>query len=172
LWFVEQSTDYYRRHLLLHEGVHGLMHTRLGGVGPAWYAEGIAELLGTHRLADGQLTLPYFPANKLEAPDWGRVKLVADSLAAGRRYSAGDMLSLGARGMTENEYYGWCWAFCAFLDGHPRYQARFRELRVHVTDCDFNSGFRAAFNDDWDRLNHEWDLFIGRLEYGYDISRN
>ena len=49
LWLYEQPSDYYRRHLLLHEGTHGFMNTILGGCGPPWYMEGMAELLGTHR---------------------------------------------------------------------------------------------------------------------------
>src|SRR5687767_8851911 len=48
LWLLEQPSDYYRRHLLLHEGTHALMQTQLGGAGPGWYMEGMAELLGTH----------------------------------------------------------------------------------------------------------------------------
>ena len=61
LWCYDQTSEYYRRHLLLHEGTHAFMHTILNGVGPSWYAEGIAELLATHRLADGQLTLNCLP---------------------------------------------------------------------------------------------------------------
>ena len=49
-WLYEQPTDYYRRHLLLHEGTHGFMQTVLGGMGPPWYAEGMAELMGTPSL--------------------------------------------------------------------------------------------------------------------------
>ena len=49
LWLYEQPSDYYRRHLLLHEGTHGFMNTVLGGCGPPWYMEGMAEYLATHR---------------------------------------------------------------------------------------------------------------------------
>src|SRR5207237_7879020 len=45
LWMNEQPSDYYRRHLLLHEGTHGFMNTVLGSCGPPWYMEGTAELL-------------------------------------------------------------------------------------------------------------------------------
>ena len=49
-WLFDQPTDYYVRHLLLHEGTHVFMVSFLGGCGPGWYMEGTAELLGTHRL--------------------------------------------------------------------------------------------------------------------------
>ena len=37
LWLYEQPSEYYRRHLLLHEGTHGFMLTILGSGGPPWY---------------------------------------------------------------------------------------------------------------------------------------
>src|SRR4051812_39317016 len=50
MWLRDQPTDYYRRHLLMHEGTHAFMIAFLGGCGPGWYMEGTAELLGTHRI--------------------------------------------------------------------------------------------------------------------------
>src|SRR5262249_14224219 len=61
-----QTSDYYRRHLLLHEGTHGFMFTVLRGCGPPWYSEGMAELLATHRWADGRLQLNRFPSSPAE----------------------------------------------------------------------------------------------------------
>ena len=46
LWLYDQPSGYYRRHLLLHEGTHCFMYRWLGGTGPPWYMEGMAELLG------------------------------------------------------------------------------------------------------------------------------
>ena len=54
-WMNHQTSEYYVRHLLLHEGTHGFMFTVLGGCGPPWYMEGTAELLATHRWTDGKL---------------------------------------------------------------------------------------------------------------------
>ena len=42
MWVYEQPSDYYRRHLVLHEGVHGFMNYALGGSGPPWYQEGLS----------------------------------------------------------------------------------------------------------------------------------
>ena len=62
------------------------MYTLLGHVGPPWYAEGIAELLGTHRWESGQLTLDYFPASAT-----GSAQAGADRDRANRvRRAAGD----------------------------------------------------------------------------------
>ncbi|CAN0367433.1 unnamed protein product, partial [Ectocarpus sp. 4 AP-2014] len=87
VWLREQAIDYYRRHLLLHEGTHSFMSTRLGSCGPGWYMEGIAELCGTHALEGERLRLAVMPASSEAAPDWGRVRLIRDAIAAGRRLS-------------------------------------------------------------------------------------
>ena len=38
------------------------MQAHLHGMGPPWYAEGIAELMGTHRWEDGILQTAIFPS--------------------------------------------------------------------------------------------------------------
>jgi len=171
LWICDQSSDYYRRHLLLHEGVHSFMNTVLGGTGPPWYMEGMAELLGTHRWKDGQLTLGYFPANRDEVPMWGRIKIVRDAFAARHAKRFADVLSYDPRTQPGNEPYGWCWAVAAFLDGHPRYQARFRKLPQWVRQPNFTDHFQRLMGPDWSRLAEEWQVFVADLEYGYDFTR-
>ncbi|MEK6235950.1 MAG: hypothetical protein N2C14_14680, partial [Planctomycetales bacterium] len=80
----DQQSDYYRRHLLLHEGVHAFMLSRFGSCGPAWYMEGVAELLGTVGVQDGKLITPYFPRTREEVPLWGRIRIVKDLYAEGK----------------------------------------------------------------------------------------
>ena len=80
-WLYNQTSPYYRRHLLLHEGVHGFMFTLLGRNAPPWYMEGMAELLATHRWQDGKLELPYFPKRPDEVPKLGRIEIVQKDFA-------------------------------------------------------------------------------------------
>ena len=129
LWLNEQPSDYYRRHLFLHEGTHGFMNTLLGGCGPAWYMEGLAELLGTHRWHEGRLTLGYMPANRDEVPYWGRSKLVKDAAEAGRARPLKEVVELALTSTNQVEGYAWSWAAATLLDHHPRYQKRFRRSR-------------------------------------------
>jgi hypothetical protein len=171
LWLHEQPTAYYRRHLLLHEGTHGFMNLLLGSCGPPWYSEGNAELLGTHRWSDGKLTLRYMPRDKAETPDWGRIKIVKDQLAAGRGMMPDSILAYGPTAHLQNEPYGWCWAFAAFLDAHPRFQIAFRDMHRHVKAVDFNDRFRNAVREHWPALVEDWQLFVMNLEYGYDVAR-
>lgn len=131
IWLNDQPTDYYRRHLLLHEGTHAFMNTFLGGCGPGWYMEGTAELMGTHRLdlKTGELVLNIMPRSREEVPMLGRIKLIRDAIAAGRVLSLAAIMQLDNSKQLGNEAYAWCWALGKLLDSHPRYRDRFRELR-------------------------------------------
>lgn len=171
LWLYEQPSDFYRRELLLHEGTHGFMNTLLGGCGPSWYMEGMAEYCGTHRLEDGRLKLGYMPRGRDEAPEWGRVRIIQDAVAGGRMLSLDNVLDMPPTAHRVNEPYAWCWAAVTLLDRHPRYRQRFRSMIPHVRDRDFNARFRRLFADDWRELCEEWRLMAADMEYGYDVAR-
>lgn len=171
LWWYDQPSDYYRLHLLLHEGTHCFIETEFGSYGPPWYAEGMAELLGTHALQEGELHLGYFPATRDEVPMWGRIKLVREAVRAGRSLSLPDVLAFGPRAHLENEPYGWCWAAAAFLNRHPRYAERFQAMLTDLGQANFNQRFQQRFADDWDELLDEWQVYVSLLEYGYDHER-
>jgi hypothetical protein len=170
LWVYDQPSDYYRRHLLLHEGTHSFMLTLLGSCGPPWYMEGMAELLATHRWQEGRLVLNYFPASRDEVPMWGRIKFLKDGFAARRAKTLTAIMEYGPRAHLETEPYGWCWAAAVLMDGHPAYQKRFREMIRFVRDPDFNRRFLELMGDDWDNLNEEWQVFVAEVEYGYDVA--
>jgi hypothetical protein len=171
LWLYEQPSDYYRRHLLLHEGTHGFMNTRLGACGPSWYMEGIAELLATHRWRDGRLTLNYLPANRQEVPEWGRIRIIKDALEARRAKNLEDVLQYPVSNRAETEFYAWCWALATLLDRHPGYQPRFRTLYQHVLEPNFTERFHDLYETDWQQLREQWQVFVSGLEYGYDVGR-
>ena len=170
-WLYDQPSAYYRRHLLLHEGTHCLMHTRLPAQPtPAWHFEGLAELFGTHAWREGELTSRYFPLDRDEVPLWGRIKIVKEAFERREALQLTEVLNTGPRAHFSNEPYGWCWSLSAFLDGHPRYRARFREL-ARVPGSEFPARFRAAYEPDWNDLQEEWQVFVGNIEYGYDLER-
>jgi hypothetical protein len=171
LWIYDQPSDYYRRHLLVHEGVHGFMNTVLGNCGPKWYMEGMAEMLATHQWKDGRLKLNYMPKNREEVPEWGRIKLIKDAFADNRAQLLRAVVEGPRNLQKETELYAWSWAAATFLDRHPRYRERFRELYKHVRDRDFNQHVFEVFKNDWQQLEEEWQVFIAGLEYGYDVSR-
>jgi hypothetical protein len=171
LWLEEQPSDYYRRHLLLHEGTHAFMQTQLGGAGPGWYMEGMAELLGTHSWRDGRLKLGVMPASRDDVPMWGRIKIVRDAVAEGKAWPLEAVLEVDNRRALTTDHYAWTWALATLLDGHPEFQKRFRELKQRVAEPEFNARFRESFAEDWSDLLAEWDPFVSQLDYGYDVPR-
>jgi hypothetical protein len=170
-WLFNPTTEYYRRHLLLHEGTHGFMYTMLGDCGPPWYAEGMAELMATHKWEKGHLTLRYFPAHPTDVPKLGRIEIVQTDFANHRALKLGEVLAYDLHAHLKEEPYGWSWAAVAFLDGHPRYQDRFRKLWRHVNDADFNRHFTETFADDSAELAEDWQVFVADIAYGYDFQR-
>ncbi len=172
LWVYEQPSDYYRRHLLLHEGTHGFMNCILGHCGPPWYMEGMAEYLATHRWHEGRLTLGSMPPNREEVPQWGRVRMIQDAVAQRRALRLKTVIEFPPSAHHASDPYAWCWAAVTLLDRHPRYQQRFRQLFQFVRAPDFNERFYRLFQADWQELCEEWQLMVTNLEYGYDVARS
>jgi len=171
-WLHAQPSDYYTRHLMLHEGTHVFMVSFLGGCGPGWYMEGTAELFGTHRYDERykQLTLRSMPKDREEVPMWGRIKLIHLSRSA-NRHPLSSILETDNRRQMGDDKYAWCWAATKFLDSHPRYRDRFRALHNQVTQPDFNDRLRQSYQKEWTELQTEWLAYIAALDYGYDFER-
>jgi hypothetical protein len=172
-WLFDQPSDYYRRHLLLHEGTHAFMSHWLGGAGPPWYSEGMAEMLGTHQWDGQQLMLGYNPPDKTQVPYWGRVKIVRDEFAANRGMTLFDVFRYDAQAHLKNEAYGWCWAATAFLNSHPKTREPFQKLRNHTSDrsIEFSKKFHESLKNDWPQIAEDWQLYVINLDYGYDVER-
>ncbi len=170
-WVYEKPGDYIERHLVLHEGTHCFMNRVFGACGPPWFMEGTAELLGTHRWADGRLTLNYVPRSRDEAPWLGRVKLVKNAIAAGRGRTLKQVLAYRFNAYLATEPYAWSWAVALFLDRHPEYGDRFRRLRKDVLRPDLTKRFVASVGKDWPALERQWQVFLADLEYGCDAAR-
>ncbi len=170
-WVREQPSDYYRRHLVLHEGTHAFMFGTLGGCGPAWYMEGTAELLATHRLTAQGCDLGWFPSRRDDVPYWGRIALIEDAIAAGRWRSLPQVLALTPEAYLEADAYAWSWAAAAFLDGHPRYRDLFRKLPRQVTRQSLLPDAPTSYGQLWPMARAEWGLFTRELVFGHDLPR-
>jgi hypothetical protein len=119
-WLYNQTSPYYRRHLLLHEGVHGFMYTLIGRNAPPWYMEGMAELLATHRWQDGKLELPYYPKRPDDVPKLGRIEIVQKDFTNQQAKQFPSVMEYSGLDYLQVEPYGWSWAATAFLNGNPR----------------------------------------------------
>ncbi|MBL8849722.1 MAG: hypothetical protein JNG89_08555 [Planctomycetaceae bacterium] len=173
-WIRNQDYDYFIRHVVVHEGTHCYMTVLHGPRPPAWYMEGMAEYIGTHRFdADGHARFGVMPDDPVHFVGFGRIEMLHEEIDAGRFRSADGVLALIGNDFVKSrrEPYAWSWAFCTFLNAHPRYQSRFRSLSEHILDRDFSGQFRELFAPDFDVLSVEWELFVRNLEFGFDITR-
>lgn len=171
LWIKEQPSAYFRRHLLLHEGTHGFMLAALGGCGPPWYMEGIAELLATHRWHEGTLQLAHFPQRREDVPYWGRIRTIREAQRVDRALSLADVFSLHEQSFLDTAPYAWSWAAAAWLDGHPRWHHPFRQLIQQVRGSSFATTLEQLVDDQRSELQADWQLFVENVDYGYEFSR-
>ena len=102
---------------------------------------------------------------------WGRIKLIRAAVSEGQALTVGDVIGIDNRRALAVDSYAWCWALCKFLDSHPTYGPRFRQLTRLVARPDFNERFRRLFREEWTDLNLEWDAYVAELDYGYDFER-
>lgn len=172
-WLFDQPSDYYRRHLLLHEGTHAFMTRWLSGAGPPWYMEGMAELLGTHDWNGERLVLGYNPPDKALVPYWGRVKIVKEEFAANRGLTLFDIFRYDAQAHLKNDAYGWCWAVSTFLSNHPATRDEFQKLQKNTQDrsIEFSKKFYETLKPQWPQIAEDWQLFVINIDYGYDVAR-
>ena len=173
VWVNEQPSAYYRRHLLLHEGAHAAMNRVFGRVGPAWYREGMAELLGTHRLSDGKLKLPYFPQDRKVVEHWGRIKIIQDDMRKGVVRSIPSIVNANTREFLQVESYAWSWALQSFGHAHPDFRDLFRSLQqeMYFSERGVTNKFMKEYHRRKYEMDSAWRLFLHHLDYGYDSSK-
>jgi len=175
-WLMDQSNPAYRRHLLLHEGVHAFTLTVRGLDAPEWYTEGIAEFLATHRLergADGRehVVLTPLPARKSDVEQLGRIETLRALHAAGRPPTLAAVLATPAGNHQDISAYASSWAAVALLARHPAFTRPFAAAERGPLDADFTT--RLAAQPGWNAAlaAREYAAFIAEVDYGWDFAR-
>ncbi|MGC1274562.1 MAG: hypothetical protein WBC44_12730 [Planctomycetaceae bacterium] len=169
-WMRDQEYDYYRRHLLLHEATHCFMTLLPGSVGPDWYMEGMAELFGTHQVADDGVRFRVMPISPEATAGSGRITLVRQDVAADGFKTLDDVFALKPGEFLENNAYAWSWAACYFLDTHPRYRDRFRGLGEPSLRRRLTAEYVERFDGAAAEIAIDWAMFAHTLRYGYDLE--
>ncbi len=173
LWVNEQPSDYYRRHLLLHEGTHWFMNRKFGQAGPPWFMEGMAEWFGTHAWDGQQLKMNVIPRSRAELPYWGRITLIQQQLKAGTAPSLEAILRYGNTAHQQVEAYAWSWAAIVFLQHHPATKGVFAKLTSQTLrdDASLSRWLFAQLREEWPRLRSDWRAFVSDLDDGFDVTR-
>lgn len=173
IWVYLQPGNYYTRHLLLHEGTHAFMQWFLGGSGPAWYSEGMAELLGLNRWQEGKLKLGYRVRSNLECPYWGRVKIIREDVSKEEGMSLDEVMNISSISFRQIRAYAWSWAACNFFSHHRLTREPFARLAVQARNQgpSFNRGFQQAIEKHRGAVERDWKLYLDEMVYGYDVGR-
>ncbi len=171
-WLREQPYDYYRRHLLIHEATHCFMTFMPENRAPVWYLEGMAEMFGTHRPgADGKWQFVVMPTSPEAFAGFGRVSILPKAFLVHRGWTISQVMDYPAEKYLDPEPYAWSWALCHFLEHHPRYSARFRELGRNQQPRAFAAAMEALLLEGGRDLATEWAIYIFNMQYGFDVPR-
>lgn len=180
-WMHDQSSDYYRAHLLLHEATH--CFTMCYDVEPLsrphWFLEGIAEYFGTHEAAESgsssapKLQFGVIASSEEQSLGFGRIEMIHAECEAGRALSAGEVQQLDIDVFAESRTtpYAWSWAFCTFLAMHPLTADEFRKVCQQPDSARFQRFFNTLWKKHQSAIEADWELFRNSLCYGYDLRR-
>ncbi|MDM4017823.1 hypothetical protein [Roseiconus lacunae] len=173
IWVRLQPSQYYTRHLLLHEGVHALAIDQFGGTGPSWFSEGVAELLSVHRGQGDEIQIGTIPADKNEVPYWGRFKLLSQARDEAKIPNLSSLLRLPNRLDGDVESYGWCWLAGSLLTQYPEYRPIWLKTARDGLDVSesFTESFRKSVASQWPIIQARWRILTETADYGFDWSR-
>lgn len=184
-WMMDQSSPAYRRHLLLHEGVHAFTLTLRSLDTPPWYTEGIAEYLATHRIvagrsdaaqspsaANGAFESTPIPFVAADVEQLGRIETIRALHVANRAPALADIFNTPSADHHNLGAYAGSWAAVAMLARHPDYARAFAILERGPLDQTFTT--RLTGSADWDaaRAARDFAAFTAEIDYGYDFSRS
>lgn len=170
VWVSEQDTEYYHRHLLLHEGTHWFMNRKFGNHGPPWVMEGLAEWYGTHYWDGTNLRMGVVPKSRQDVPGWGRISLIQEQLETGIASSLETILRYDNRAHQQAEAYAWSWAAVLFFMHHPDTKTAFSAMlkQPMKTDQTQTLWLFKRLKEKWPSLRQSWNATITDLEYGFD----
>lgn len=173
IWVKAQQSEYYTRHLVLHEGVHALMFAAYGGAGPTWFQEGTAELLALHRGDASSLQINQIPSQRDDVPYWGRFKLMGQLRGESKIPTLQTVMRYQPDLSGDVGTYSWSWAAVMLLQAYPEYrQALLAAAQNGATvGPGFNRQLEIQLKDHWPILAARWRLMCHELDYGFDWSR-
>lgn len=175
-WLIDQSNPDYRRHLLLHEGVHAFTLTLRAADAPPWYTEGIAEYLATHRLErDGDSASRFvstpMPRRRGDVEQLGRIERLRQLSDAGQAPRLGDVFETAPQAHRALGAYAASWAAVTFLAGHPAYRTAFVAAERQPLDREFTARLRATPGWNEDAASRDFAAFVADIDYGYAFER-
>jgi hypothetical protein len=168
-WLIDHPNPAYRRHLLLHEGVHACSLTLRDLSTPTWYTEGIAELLATHRLRAGRFESTPIPLQASDVEQLGRIEKILLLRRSGDVPGLEEVLATPPDRHHALASYAASWAAVAMLSGHPAYAKTFRDLEAGPLDANLTQRLEQAPGWNAEQAARDFDAFTAEVDYGYDF---
>ncbi|TWU58718.1 hypothetical protein Poly51_14980 [Rubripirellula tenax] len=170
VWVMAQPSQYYTRHLLLHEGVHSLAFHCFDGAGPTWFMEGTAELLATHT-GDGKLIRTItVPTDRDDVPYWGRFKKLNQVRTDGSVPPIETVMAYPPTLSGDVETYTLSWAAASLFAGYPEYRETFESAVQSGRDSGptFNRQFYSRLSKTWPIVAARWRILANDFDFGFD----
>lgn len=168
----DQGSDYYRAHLMLHEGTHCFTTavdrdlTR-----SVWFFEGIAEYFATHRVPrEGPPVFCVWPDQRTSFPLLGRIKLLEEHRTRAETLSMLQVARQSPDGYDRPDAYAWAWALVYFLAECPENRDSFRQIVQGVVRGESHATLDQLLSDE--RRQRLWRWYVADLCHGYDLGRS
>ncbi len=173
-WAVAQPSEYFTRHLVLHEAFHGFAAHVFRSVGANWFNEGTAELMATHRGEAADIRLPTIPTSREEVPYWGRFRIITARRRENRLPSLAAIFDRPDQITKEVEPYAWAWALVVMLTMYPEYRSQLLVAPHQPTESgeQFTRKFLSLLETHIPVMHGRWQLLLSEFDYGYDTTRN
>ncbi|MEZ6034423.1 MAG: hypothetical protein R3C17_15110 [Planctomycetaceae bacterium] len=175
-WMNNQTADYYRRHLLLHEFVHCFLMCEYGmtDIPPLWYTEGIAEYFATHKLHEDLASSEFgvLPSSVTGFEGWHRIAEIQRhfNLNPSAPVELTDLVPLqtvlhppDAR-FVDDLQYAHAWALVWLINHHPELKADFADIAASRTRQQFQDALANVSDSTWQQLNQIWPLYLDGLK--------
>ncbi len=172
-WMRDQTSDYYRRHLLLHEFVHCFMmcETGMSDIPPLWFTEGVAEFYATHRQEPFRAGV--VPDSEAGFEGWGRIRELREQLrVADADVLLRDVLQPADSRFVSELKYAQGWALFWMMQRHPELQQSFRPFLKVRSRRQFERAAAGLAADTIARLHPTWLLVLDSLTDGFDEMRS
>jgi hypothetical protein len=137
-----------------HEVIHAYLEQNFASQGPAWHAEGMAEV--------GRFGTPGDPS--VRCPAW-----LVKHLRTHPAPSVARVVSERATKGASWQQYAWRWALCHLLLHNPNYRDRFQRYSRRIV-AGHDDQFPDAMRPLAPQLEFEYREFIGQIENGYRVD--
>ena len=183
-WMNNQSSPYYRRHLLLHEFIHCFMMCEHGmaDIPPLWYTEGIAECLATHELSEDIKSSRFgiLPATLNGFEGWGRITEIQNNMTelTGKPTQWQSLMSLESVrhpkdiNFASDLQYAQAWALVWLIRNHPELKPHFSPMSKARTRGEFRDVEKSVPAEVWQRLAVLWPPFLASLTEGFEVEHS